>query len=253
MTSLGWKDAGTVLFSKGDAERRRADHLRGEGGRDEPVFCGATLSRRQHKVARVDKDLERNREEAAAFDTNLGEVLDRRPESRLKWLQKALVLAGKKSLKVGVVYDIVTHEKFVAGVKDQIGAQMKAMLFANLHLFSPKQQKSLQSESSRLSTFDIARVVAGSKRKDRSRSRSPDAQRKKKRKKKRRKQSSSSGSSPSCGRRNSSASGSDRRSSPLRERAIAAAASAHVARAHAAPLARPVDHRLYASGAADDF
>mmetsp|Transcript_63541 Transcript_63541/g.148187 ORF Transcript_63541/g.148187 Transcript_63541/m.148187 type:complete len:261 (-) Transcript_63541:141-923(-) len=158
-TSLGWRDVGTVLLSKADAERRKGDEQRGDDGRDAPVFQGAVMSRRQHRPTRgVDNRAER--EETSALVTDLHEVLGKKPENRLKWLQHALLLAGKKKVKVGVVYDIVTHKKFVAEVRAGVGAQMKALLHANLHLFSPKQQKFLQSDSNGFGEFpDAAPLV----------------------------------------------------------------------------------------------
>mmetsp|Transcript_25363 Transcript_25363/g.55197 ORF Transcript_25363/g.55197 Transcript_25363/m.55197 type:complete len:277 (+) Transcript_25363:29-859(+) len=153
-TSLGWRDVGSVLLSKADAERTRGDSLRGDGSRDTPVFQGAVMSRRQRPKSRgVDEEVERNREAAASLTSDRDEVLSKKPELRLKWLMKALILAAKKSIKVDVIYDVVTHRKFVEGVRDVTGAKMRAMLLANLHVFSSKQQKWFLSASNSFSSF----------------------------------------------------------------------------------------------------
>ncbi|CAK0833036.1 unnamed protein product [Prorocentrum cordatum] len=150
-SSLGYRDAGSVLLSKADAERGRAD-LRRTGGRDEPaVFTGAVLSRRK---PRVQKDADADKDhEAAALTLDRSEVWARRAEGRLRWLSKALVLVGKKAVKAQLVYDIVAHRKFVAGASDKTGERMRALLLANLHVFSAKQQKYFSSEANEFSSF----------------------------------------------------------------------------------------------------
>uniref|UniRef100_A0A7S1W7X7 Uncharacterized protein n=1 Tax=Alexandrium catenella TaxID=2925 RepID=A0A7S1W7X7_ALECA len=157
-TSLGWRDVGSVLLSKADAERRRADERRGEEGRVEPVFEGAVMSRRQPRKPPVDRGIEKD--EGPALVTDLNAVVEKKPESRLKWLQQALLRAGKNQVKVGVVYDIVTHRRFLIDVRSGIGSQMKALLLANLHLFSTKQQKYFQSDASVFGDFPEAASAA---------------------------------------------------------------------------------------------
>mmetsp|Transcript_54419 Transcript_54419/g.117783 ORF Transcript_54419/g.117783 Transcript_54419/m.117783 type:complete len:259 (+) Transcript_54419:24-800(+) len=157
-SSLGWRDVGEVLLSNSDAARRKADERRGDGGRDEPIFQGCIMSRRSHRhrrPSRYERDA-RSREKEIEKETLLtdrAEVLSQQPSSRVKWLQKVLLLVGKKSIKAASVYDIVTDKKFVSGVSETVGAQMKAMLLANLHLFKPREQKHLQSSESTFSTF----------------------------------------------------------------------------------------------------
>merc|ERR1712039_1074317 len=54
-----------------------------------------------------------------------------------------------------VLYDIVTSSEFAAGVDGTVGDQIQRCILANLHVFSAKQQKILQSfsfKSSRGST-----------------------------------------------------------------------------------------------------
>lgn len=186
------------------------------------------MSRRRHRSARIDKDTERDREEAAAFVTEREEVLGKRPDSRVKWLQKALILAGKQQLKPGIVYDIVTHKEFVSGVSDKTGAIMKAMLLANLHLFSQKQQKTLQSDASPFCSFDIS---AASTRSSKVRGREGSPRRK-------RSKRSKSSSSSSDGSPRSSGTGAGLQQCPVPGGGL---------------RRREKDPRLSARGAADDL
>mmetsp|Transcript_88307 Transcript_88307/g.227707 ORF Transcript_88307/g.227707 Transcript_88307/m.227707 type:complete len:237 (-) Transcript_88307:351-1061(-) len=234
-TSLGWRDVGSVLLSKADAERRRGDGLRGDGGREEPIFTGAVMSRRKPRQSRVDEDFERDREQAMSTATDTAEILAKRPDSRLKWLQKAMLLVGKKQFKPALIYDIVKEREFVADVKPDIGYKMRALLLANSHLFSSKQQKFFESADCRLNEFTKPEASGGSKRSG------GDKKRRK------RSRSSSSARSSSSSRRHRSkrasrkkASERGRSRSPRREDSDAGE-----------PAGR-ADPRVYARGAADD-
>jgi len=279
-TYLGWRDQGSVLLSKADAERQRADEIRGDLGRDAPVFQGAVMSRREHRVSRVDKELEREREEASAFVLDRDEVFDKRAESRLRWLQKALFLAGKKSIQVSAIYDIITHKRFVNSIQDRTGGQMKAVLLANLHLFSAKQQKFLQSEACALHGFDLAgpkdkgaKVQQASKERDPSphasnqpsgnkKSGGSERDSKKKKRKKHRVTSSSSSSSSSRSssvrrsrsrKRSRSRSRSRSRRSRHSDQSDEARAEQPSPPPQRAPQAPKRDPRIYSRGAADDL
>mmetsp|Transcript_20429 Transcript_20429/g.52240 ORF Transcript_20429/g.52240 Transcript_20429/m.52240 type:complete len:259 (+) Transcript_20429:74-850(+) len=256
-TSLGWKDVGTVLYTKADALRQKGDLMRGDGSRDEPVFQGAVMSRRVHKSVRIDQDLERDKEQAAAFNMDKEEVYGKRPESRLKWLLKAMTFVGKKTLKVGDLYEIVTHKRFVVGASDKVGVQMKRLLLANAHLFSSKQQKFMQSEESSFGAFDASKApepLASSKRRKEASSSSseeespPPPPPKKSKKsgksnKKRRKHSSSS-----AGEKNGSEDSAPVDPPPKRRQDIKVPV---IPSSENDP--RKDDPRLHARGAADDF
>jgi len=150
-----------VMISKSESDRRKGDEMRMRKQGIDPskgedlAWGGAVVSRRQHRVSRVDKEAEKDLEEAEAFQMDAAAVIIKKPEGRLKWLQRALLLAGKHRgrVQIGAVYDIVTQAKFVSGVSKGVGAQMRTVLMANLHLFSQKQQRALQSESGRFSSF----------------------------------------------------------------------------------------------------
>jgi len=152
------------MISKSEAERRRGDELRMrkqglDPNRDDKNWGGAVISRRQHRQTRVEKEDEKEREEAEALPLDLKDVILKRPENRLKWLQRALMLAGKKRVQLAAIYDIVQHKKFVEGISHGVGRQMRSLLLANLHLFSQKQQRALQSEASKFSVFAEDRLV----------------------------------------------------------------------------------------------
>mmetsp|Transcript_99517 Transcript_99517/g.192183 ORF Transcript_99517/g.192183 Transcript_99517/m.192183 type:complete len:224 (+) Transcript_99517:52-723(+) len=220
--SLGWRDSGQVLLSKADAERRKGDEQRGEDTREVPVFQGAVMSRRQWKAPQPRRFVET---EEVALETELHIVLGKKPETRLKWFQKALRFTAMKKVKVGVIYDIMRHRRFLSDIRPRIGSQMKALLLANLHLFSPKQQRHLDSESSGYLDFpDTVSKESEGKRRAESRDRRGRS----------RKRTKHSGS----GSTSSDESGSGAKDT--------VGVAAHGAAAH-------VDPRIYSCGAADDL
>jgi len=116
-----------------------------------PVFTGAVMSKRKHKPTKAEKDEKRDKEEADSFPMGAVQVFAKKPEGRLKWLHKALIHIGKGSVKATAVYNMVTHPKFLPGVGAYTTKQMSSMLLGNLHLFSQKQKRFLQSESCKFS------------------------------------------------------------------------------------------------------
>lgn len=253
-TTLGWRDVGQVLMSKADAERQRLDENRREDGRD-AASCLVTTSRRKPRVLRVDKADVRDREEALAFVTDPGEVFKKRPESRLKWLQTALIHAGKQKLKIGVIYDIVAHPRFVGGVENSVGCKIKANLLANLHLFSSKQQKFFQSDTGQFGPFSVAvasssagKLLSGRERSSSPRDGSPPAQveRKEKKSKKKRKRTTSSSLDSDVPRRP------NEKASKSRERPMAPSEKQKPTGVRK-DLMMKVDPRLLHRGAADEF
>merc|ERR1712008_257302 len=124
---------------------------------------------RQHKVPQTRRCDET---EEVELETELHIVLGKKPETRLKWFQKALRFTAMKKVKVGIVYDILRHRKFLSDVRPGVGSQMKTLLLANLHLFSPKQQRHLDSQSSGYLDFpDTAAKESKGKRRSESRDR----------------------------------------------------------------------------------
>jgi len=230
---MGYRDVGSVLLSKADANRQRAEEARGvgsvkENGRESLM---AVMSRRQHRVSKADRVSERERDEADAFPTERDQVFSKKPEGRLRWLHRALVLAARGRLKVAVVFDIIEHRRFVSSVGTSVGTQMKAALDANLHLFSAKQQKALKAEGSSWNSFE--EVPAPSLRR---RSRSPENA---SRKRRRRDRSSSDSESPA------------ERKRPAERTAERAAEREKSTQPSRAADSQPVDPRIFSRGAAD--
>jgi hypothetical protein len=71
------------------------------------------------------------------------------------------MFAAKKHVQTSDLYDIAANKKFVDGVSAKTGRQMRQTLLANLHLFSQKQQRFLQSEASTFDIFNPARNSRG--------------------------------------------------------------------------------------------
>lgn len=238
--------------------------MRGDGPRDEPVWEGAVMSRRRRRDHKhVDQDTERDRKEAAAFSTDRDEVLAKRPDSRLKWLYKALVLAGKQQLKLGLVHEIVTHEKFTSDVGGKVGSQMKAMLLANSHFFSPKQQRSLQSESGPFHRFELPTksrpageeededAPKNGKKKKKEKKKDKKKEKGDKRKRKRKRESSTESSRRNRGSSDSESTGGNKDAKKVLP-SISDAARLAAASAASARPARALDPRVFARGASDD-
>ncbi|CAE7701160.1 unnamed protein product [Symbiodinium sp. CCMP2456] len=141
MSTLGYRDSGSVVLSKAEA-LRQAHEKDGERSRM-MVFSKRQSPPRKRK----DEREERDKEEAAEFEMKLANIVAKRPDKRLKWLQKGMLLIGRKMLKASDFYELVMDKAFISDAPAEVGARMKASILANLHLFSSKQQKALQSES----------------------------------------------------------------------------------------------------------
>lgn len=115
-----------------------------KGGSDNIPLQGEVISRRERKRCRTDK--EKNDDEKTQITTGASDVLNRNQAGRLQWLQDALLLAGRGKLEVGTVCSMVARPAFIEGMSKEIGAQIKASLLANLHLFKREQQKLIQAE-----------------------------------------------------------------------------------------------------------
>ena len=70
-------------------------------------------------------------------------VLSMESDSRVDWLQMALMQAAEGKLKAAALYEVMKHKAFVPSESSHRG-KLKAMLTANLHLFSGKQKKALE-------------------------------------------------------------------------------------------------------------
>lgn len=142
-----------VLLTKQHSERNKNDERRNGPRGEDNGFHGAVMSKRQPRKNRVEEVLNKEKDEADAFPMDISVVLAKKPDARLKWLHRGLMFAGKKYVQVCALYDIATNKKFVLGISAGVGRQMQMMLLANLHLFSLKQQRFLQSDASQFHEF----------------------------------------------------------------------------------------------------
>jgi len=116
------------------------------------VFSKRKSPTRKRKDEREEKD----REEAAEFEMSLANIVQKRPDKRLKWLNKGMLLIGRKMIKPADFFELVMDKTFVSDTPLEVGQRMKASILANLHLFSSKQQKAFQSESCHFNMFSSA-------------------------------------------------------------------------------------------------
>ena len=56
---------------------------------------------------------------AAELPMEKGDVVAKKPEGRLKWLHKALVLAAKGRIPARQIYNIIESSKFTSGVSSK--------------------------------------------------------------------------------------------------------------------------------------
>lgn len=139
-----------IMLSRSEAQRQKGDELRMRAAGIDPTkideqWLGEVMSRRQKKEAKVDEDVEKEKKLAAELPMEKSEVVAKKPEGRLTWLHKALVLAAKGRIAVPQIYSIIQSSKFTSGVSNKVGLKMKGLVLANLHLFKKEQQKSLQN------------------------------------------------------------------------------------------------------------
>lgn len=159
-----------VCITLCESQRKRQDERRYGPRGEEQEFGGAVISRRQPRQSRAQQIKDKEKEEAAVFPLDSMMVLCKKPDARLKWLEKGLIYAAKKYIHVAGLYDIATNKKFADGVSAAVGKQMGTVLTANLHLFSTKQQRVLLSNESGFQRF----FRAGGGDSDSGRSRSPE-------------------------------------------------------------------------------
>mmetsp|Transcript_106125 Transcript_106125/g.342286 ORF Transcript_106125/g.342286 Transcript_106125/m.342286 type:complete len:218 (+) Transcript_106125:123-776(+) len=94
-------------------------------------------SRREHRPRREAEP------EVELVSTAVEHVLGMQPETRVDWLQMALMQAGMGKLKAASLYDVIATSAFAPGDPSS-RRSLKALVLANLHLFSPKHKRTLQ-------------------------------------------------------------------------------------------------------------
>jgi len=93
-------------------------------------------------------------EDNFSFVVELKSVLALKPDQRVKWLGKACKAVAEGEASVKHLFDVLTSKKLVHGVPPKPGQKMLRILKEHLYLFSEKQQRFLQEESSLVQTFD---------------------------------------------------------------------------------------------------
>mmetsp|Transcript_752 Transcript_752/g.2106 ORF Transcript_752/g.2106 Transcript_752/m.2106 type:complete len:304 (-) Transcript_752:96-1007(-) len=169
-----------VLLTKSDALRIRGDERRwgqnlrnlrfDRNKRDDFLFEGAVLSRRQHKPAK-----EPEKVKVEAVTTDLSQILSKQPGWRLNWLQTALMHAGRGSIQIRDVHEILVNQKFMSDIPPSVGSAMRSLLLANGHLFSQKQVRALQADWGEQSSFATSAPPAKRPRHDSDRSHVDDS------------------------------------------------------------------------------
>mmetsp|Transcript_73402 Transcript_73402/g.185102 ORF Transcript_73402/g.185102 Transcript_73402/m.185102 type:complete len:215 (+) Transcript_73402:182-826(+) len=105
--------------------------------RDDRLMASQVTSRREHKPRREAEP------EIELVSTDPSHVLSMGVETRLDWLQMGLMQAGLGKLKVESLYKVLTNPAFGSS-EGPAKKALKALVLANLHLFSGKQKKAIQ-------------------------------------------------------------------------------------------------------------
>mmetsp|Transcript_39631 Transcript_39631/g.84512 ORF Transcript_39631/g.84512 Transcript_39631/m.84512 type:complete len:218 (+) Transcript_39631:122-775(+) len=122
--------------------------------KDDRLLKAEVTSRREHKIRReVEPEVE-------LVSTEPSHVLSMPAETRLDWLQMALMQAGMGKLKPTSLFEVIKEPAF--GPNSSAARKpLKAMVLANLHLFSAKQKNSLKEAVSNWSSSGGGRDDAG--------------------------------------------------------------------------------------------
>lgn len=112
---------------------------------------GEVTSRRHKKVTKA--EVEQVKEEYISLDWD--DVFPKKPKERLRWLYKALAGAKEGRIKPGPLFDIVSHRKFIEGLKGNVATDTLNLIRGKLDVFSAKQQKQLTSAN-----FELFRKYA---------------------------------------------------------------------------------------------
>mmetsp|Transcript_55829 Transcript_55829/g.154585 ORF Transcript_55829/g.154585 Transcript_55829/m.154585 type:complete len:292 (+) Transcript_55829:107-982(+) len=97
----------------------------------------------------------KHKETNFSFVVDLKAVLGMKPEQRVKWLSKACRKVADGEANVKHVYDVLSSRKLVADMSEKVGRRMLRVLREHLYLFSEKQQRYLNEESSLAMSFNI--------------------------------------------------------------------------------------------------
>lgn len=105
--------------------------------RDDRLMESEVISRRVHRKKRETEP------EIELVSTDPSHVLSMGGETRVDWLQMALMQAGLGKLKVDALHKVLTNPAFGPSEK-KVRKELKANVMANLHLFNAKQKKNIE-------------------------------------------------------------------------------------------------------------
>lgn len=114
-----------------------------ESIRPEDMPVSAEVVRRVRKVTK--QDVAQAKEDYVSLEWD--DVFPKKPAERLRWLYKACIAAKAGKLKPNPLFNIVSHRKFIDGLKGSIATDVLNLIRGNLTLFSAKQQKQLTSDN----------------------------------------------------------------------------------------------------------
>jgi len=133
-----------VEWGKDDEEDKK-------GKAEEWAIQGEVTSRRQHKVSKA--DIAQAKDEYVSLEWD--DVFPKKPKERLRWLYKAIVAAKDGRVKARPLFDIVSHRKFIEGLKGSVATDTLNLIRGNLDIFTAKQKKQLTSDN-----FELFRKYA---------------------------------------------------------------------------------------------
>lgn len=106
--------------------------------KDDRLLLSEITSRRLHKVQKA-----QDGPADELVSTDLAHVLSMAEDTRVDWLQMALMQAALGKLKASSLYEVLTHRNFAPN-EASARKQLKALVVANFHIFSSKQKKALE-------------------------------------------------------------------------------------------------------------
>jgi len=105
--------------------------------KDDRLLLSEVTARRVHKPQKQTKA------EEEPISTDLDHVLGMPPDTRVDWLDMALMQLALGKLKPASLYDVIAIRKF-ADTSGKARKSLKAKVLANLHLFKGKQKRAIE-------------------------------------------------------------------------------------------------------------
>eukprot|EP00933_Yihiella_yeosuensis_P031202 TRINITY_DN24751_c0_g1_i1.p1 TRINITY_DN24751_c0_g1~~TRINITY_DN24751_c0_g1_i1.p1 ORF type:complete len:249 (+),score=71.93 TRINITY_DN24751_c0_g1_i1:81-827(+) len=135
----------------GDKPAWGKDDDEGDQKPEEMMLPGEVVSRRKRPVNKAEQ--EKKEDEYVTMDWE--DIFPKKPKDRLRWLFKACKAAKEGRVKPNPFYNIIAHRRFLEGLQGAIATDCLNLIRGVVHVFSPKQQKQLQSDN-----FELFRKYA---------------------------------------------------------------------------------------------